>query len=133
MYIISKFNKSVNQKGSSLLLPVSGWVGQGRLKDIMPSRQKNLMAKPKQAGKNWGSLRGERFRFPATAGTQNRKIFFSLIKKNKKLRAKKINVENFSILLRISVAETLARAKRGQIKSNFSVRILLVKSSNFFQ
>ena len=51
MYIIPKLNKNVNQKGNSLLLPVSGWVGQGRLKDIMPSRQKNLMAKPKQAGK----------------------------------------------------------------------------------
>ena len=68
MYIIPKLNKNVNQKGSSLLLPVSGWVGQGRLKDIMPSRQKNLRAKPKQAGKNWGSLRGEIFARPLRLG-----------------------------------------------------------------
>ncbi len=53
---------------------------------------------PKQAGKNWGSLRGKIFArllsakggmgqesisvIPAIAGTQNRKIFFSLIEKN---------------------------------------------------
>ena len=30
MYIISKFNKSVNQKGSSLLLPAYGREGQGQ-------------------------------------------------------------------------------------------------------
>ena len=30
MYIISKFNKGVNQKGSSLLLPAYGRTGQGQ-------------------------------------------------------------------------------------------------------
>ena len=45
-----------NHQGSSLLLPALGWVGRGRLKNIMPVRQKNLRAKPKQAGKKEGGL-----------------------------------------------------------------------------
>jgi len=40
--------------GSSFVSPASGWVGQGRLKNIMPVRRKNLRAKPKQAGKKEG-------------------------------------------------------------------------------
>ena len=87
-----------NHQGSSLLLPALGWVGQGRLKNIMPVRQKNLRAKPKQAGKKEGGLGEGIFArllsaeggmgwesvsaIPASAGRQNRKIFVSLIEKN---------------------------------------------------
>ena len=80
-------------------MPALGWVGRGRLKNIMPVRQKNLGEAREQAGKKkkgcgeneflpacqsaegglWG---GGVFAIPAKAGRQNRKIFVSLIEKN---------------------------------------------------
>ena len=40
-----------NYQRSSFVSPALGWAGQGRLKNIMPVRQKNFRAKPKQTGK----------------------------------------------------------------------------------
>ncbi|HQG58765.1 MAG TPA: hypothetical protein PLM44_02970 [bacterium] len=90
---------SQSKLGSSLLSSALGWVGQGRLKNIMPVRRKNFRAKPKQAGKKEGGLgegifarllcppkagwgMGKRFCNSALAEYQNRKIFVSLIEKN---------------------------------------------------
>jgi len=84
---------------------------------------------PPKAGRVWGSVSA----ILRLAEYQNRKFFFFLIEKIFARGLLNKCLENFSVLLRVSVAETLARAERRQIKSSFSVRILLVKSSNFFQ
>ena len=113
-------------------MPALGWVGRGRLKNIMPVRQKNLRAKPKQAGKKEGGLGEGIFArllsaeggmgwksvsaIPASAGRQNRKIFVSLIEKNfGGVRIKKCK-ENFSVLL----AE--AKRRRAETLGGFCAR-----------
>jgi len=90
---------------------------------LLPVRQKNLRAKPKQAGKKEGGLGEGIFArllsaeggmgwksvsaIPASAGRQNRKIFVSLIEKNfGGARIKKCK-ENFSVLSAVRRAETL--------------------------
>jgi hypothetical protein len=59
IYYLVLFFESIS--GSSFVSPALGGAGQGRLNTNNNFPPKKIWAKPKQAGKNWGSLRGEIF------------------------------------------------------------------------
>jgi len=137
--MIPNFQNSSNKnKGSSFLSPAHRCGGARATIELnnSPSAEKSGEAR-KQAGKKEGGLGegifarlrfprrrrgwgGSVFAFPLLRGRQNRKIFFSLIKKNWGERLKKCR-ENFSVLL--------AEAKRRRAETLGGIQS--AKSSGF--